>query len=379
MLTYSFIQHPLERIINHVDSTFRGVNEAMIIYCNFHKEITWSSFEDGEIEPLSTREKLTFIQKFRKNKSEYEWISETTIDNLQSGPSKKKKLKQLSFTDELDNNFLCLKFLSPIDHLYDCLILKIETTSVFGMSKQGSHLSVQEKNIIGKLLHQVFLQRIKEEYDNNETHRMVLNNIHLQQRNLQKLEEENEVLRSNYKKSVLHFINNVLSRMSEKFKMDVALTDKARDYILDKSLDISTLEKALVQAAHMAANLTLQYSKTILIHPENITFQNSNEEESVVSNNDRHSGIIEILDKYEEAAEMAHAKGWKINGNTVAELCTPSITPSAITFNLKKYKKSINVLLDRYDERWPLLRSEFKPLKNIIDLPINELSKYKSA
>lgn len=380
MLTYSFIQHPLERIIEHLEDTFQGVSEAMVIYADYNKNLSWKSFNDDEIEELSIKEKVVQIQKFRKSKVEYEWLADTYFDNLATTSKRKnKKIKQLSFTDELENNLLCVKFLSPIDHLYDCLILKIENTSVLGMSRQGSALTVQEKNIIGKLLFQTFRSRVNEEYNNNDTHRMVLNNIHLQQKNIHRLEEENEQLRSNYKKSVLYFINNVLARMSEKFKMNVALTDNARDFILDKDLDISTLEKVLVQAAHMAANLTLNYSSTILIHPENIIINQQQEEFQPLSSNDKHAAIIEILDKYEEAAEKAQAKGWKVNGNTVAELCTPSVTPSAISFNLKKYKKQINILVDRYDEKWPLLRSEFKPLKNIIDVSVNELSKYKSA
>ncbi|CAG5081748.1 hypothetical protein [Parvicella tangerina] len=380
MLTYSFIQHPLERILDQLDNTFSGVAEAMIIYADYNKTLSWKSYSDDEIEEIPIKDKSVQLQKFRKNKVEYEWLADTYFDNLVvTSKRKKKKIKQLSFTDELENNLLCVKFLSPIDHLYDCLILKIENTSVLGMSKQGSSLTVQEKNIIGKLLFQTFRSRIQEEYNNNDTHRMVLNNINMQQRSIQRLEEENEQLRSNYKKSVLYFINNVLARMSEKFKMNVALTDNARDYILDKDLDISTLEKVLVQAAHMAANLTLQYSSTILIHPENIIINQQEEAHQPLSSNDKHASIIEILDKYEEAAEKAQAKGWKVNGNTVAELCTPSITPSAISFNLKKYKKQINILIDRYEEKWPILRSDFKPLKNILDVPTNELSKYKSA
>jgi hypothetical protein len=380
MLTYSFIQHPLERILDRLEDTFQGVSEAMILYADYNKNLSWKSYADSEIEELSTKEKSVQLQKFRKAKTEYEWLMDSHFENLSTSTKrKKKKIKQLSFTDELETNLLCIKFLSPIDHLYDCLILKIENTSVLGMSKQGSSLTVQEKNIIGKLLYHTFKSRIKEEYNNNDTHRMVLNNINLQQKSIQRLEEENNQLRSNYKKSVLYFINNVLARMSDKFKMNVALTDKARDYILDKDLDISTLEKVLVQAAHMAANLTLHYSSTILIHPENIIINQQEEAYQPISSNDKHAAIIEILDKYEEAAERAQAKGWKINGGTVAELCTPSITPSAISFNLKKYKKQINILLDRYDEKWPILRNEFKPLKNIIEISVNELSKYKSA
>ncbi len=379
MLTYSFIQHPIERILSSLENTFPGISEAMIVYSSFNKDLVWKTLSEGEIESTSTKNVSHLIQKFRKHKSQYTWNQENSIPFLNDKKRKSKKIKQLSFTDEDDSNLLCLRFLSPMDHLYDIVILKIENTSVFGMSKQGSTLNVQEKNIIGKLLFQTLKNRIEEEFNNNDTHRMVLNNIKLQQVNISKLEEENLTLRSNYKKSVLYFINNVLKRMSDKFKMTVALSDKAQELILDKDLDITTLEKVLIQAAHMAANLTLQYSNTIVIHPENIIVNQVLDEQPTLSSNDKHSSIIEILDKYESAAEKAIAQNWKVNGNTVAQLCEPPITPSAITFNLKKYKKQVNVLLNRYDEKWPTLRTHFKPLKNIIEVEQSELSKFKSA
>jgi hypothetical protein len=116
----------------------------------------------------------------------------------------------------------------------------------------------------------------------------------------------------------------------------------------------------------MAINLSLSFSKEVVIQPENILV-NQREELLVKSNqNTKHSAIIELLDRYEEAAQKAKDKEWKINGNTVAQLCSPSVTPAAITFNLKKYQKQINLLLQRYDERWLTIRNEFKPLTNII-------------
>jgi hypothetical protein len=362
-----------------LEKTFPGISEAMVIYSSFNKDLVWKTLVDNEIELSSHKNISHLIQKFRKDKSPFQWNQENAIPFLADQKRKSKKIKQLSFDDEDETNLLCLKFLSPMDHLYDVIILKIENTSMFGMSKQGSTLNVQEKNIIGRILYQTLKTRIEEEYNNNDTHRMVLNNIQLQQRNIELLEEENTILRSNYKKSVLYFINNVLQRMSDKFNMTVALSEKAQDMILEKDLDITTLEKVLVQSAHMAANLTLHYSNTIVIHPENIMVNQSSDELPVLSSNDKHASIIEILDKYEEAAEKAIAKNYKINGNTVAELCNPPVTPSAITFNLKKYKKQINLLLDRYDDKWQLLRIHFKPLKNIIEVEQSELSKYKSA
>ena len=187
------------------------------------------------------------------------------------------------------------------------------------------------------------------------------------------------MLRNNYKKSILYFISNVLKRVSDKFEITVSLSDKARTYLLDLDVDIETLEKVIIQSAHMAANLTLEFSKTIMINPEHIIIDNKEDKIAPITQNDKHGNVIEILDKYEHAAELAKANEWKINGNTVAQLCSPAITPSAITFNLKKYKKAINILMDRYDEKWPLLRTHFKPLKNIIEIKTSELSKYKTA
>lgn len=358
---------------------FPGIQDAYCIFTSYNKDIIVQQFTSGDIEKLPIKTELPFIQKFRKQKQPHNWVKSDMIHFITGVKKSRKKLQQLSFVDEDQNHFLCLKFLSPIDHLYDTIVLKIENSSILEMSKSGSQLSAQSKNLIGKLLYQTFKSRIEEEYQNNETHRLVLNNIQIQSKNVNALQAENDIIRANYKKSVLYFINNVMSRMSDKFNMSVALSDKAQEYILDKDLDITSLEKTLIQAAHMAANLTLNYSNTIVIQPENILVNQTEEQVQPITHNDKHAGVIELLDRYETAAETAQAKDWKINGNTVAELCTPSVTPSAITFNLKKYKKSINILLDRYDDKWPLLRNHFKPLKNIIVHQQSELSRFKSA
>jgi len=147
----------------------------------------------------------------------------------------------------------------------------------------------------------------------------------------------------------------------------VALSENAKDYIVSKMTDLETIEKAIRNAVHMAMNLTISYSSTLLIEPEHISVEEKKQIDNAVYKNDKYSNIIDLLDKYEIAASKAHQREWKINGNTVADLCEPKITPSAITFNLKKYKKPINTLLERYDDKWPLLRTYFKPLKNIIE------------
>jgi hypothetical protein len=162
-------------------------------------------------------------------------------------------------------------------------------------------------------------------------------------------------------------MNSLVGQINKEMTISIALSEDAKDFIISKITDLETIEKAIRGAVHMALNLTINYSSTLLIEPQHISIEERKNIDLAVYKNDKYSNIIEMLDKYEVAAGTAHQREWKINGNTVSELCEPKITPSAITFNLKKYKNPINTLLERYEDKWPLLRTYFKPLKNIVE------------
>lgn len=369
MLRYTFIEHPLSYVITHIKDYVPGALEAYVLYCNTDKELVFQSFENNTSKKLPLKNKIHLIQKFRKEKTPNAWIRKDMLYFLEEEPVKKKKIQQLSLEDEIDNSYLCLKFISPFDRLFDVLIIKITHAGMFGMSS-GTKINTQQKSTIGKVLHNVLAARIKEEYNNLETHSLVLNSLTNQKTALENTKLENEKLKTNYKKSLSHFMNSLLQQLNSEMNLSISLSDEARDFLMDKITDLENIETTIRAAVHMAMNLTLNNTSSLLIEPQHILLEEKRTPENTVYKNDKYTNVIEMLDKYEEAALKAHNREWKINGNTVAEIC--EITPSAITFNLKKYKKSINLLLDRYDNKWPLLRTYFKPLKNIIeDSPIN--------
>jgi len=370
MLRYTFIEHPLSYIANNLKNYIPGVKEAYVAYCTPNKEVELKSYTELGATKLSLKNKVHLLQKARKNKAAHAWfrkdmlhfLSETTKQESKS----KKKIQQLTLEDEDDNNYLCLKFISPFDRMFDMLIVKVPHAGIFGMST-GVKITTQQKATIGNLLFNIFDARIKESYNNLETHNLVLHNLQNQKIALENTKEENLLLKENYKKSLQHFMNSLVSQVNKEMNASVALSDEAKDFIISKITDLETIEKAIRGAIHMAMNLTINYSSTLLIEPEHISIEEKKQVDAAVYKNDKYSNIVEMLDKYEIAARKAHQREWKINGNTVSDLCEPKITPSAITFNLKKYKKPINTLLERYDDKWPLLRTYFKPLKNIIE------------
>ena len=370
MLRYTFIEHPLSYLADNLKNYIPGVTEAYVAYCNPNKEVVLKCFSETGASKLSLKNKMHLLQKTRKNKASHAWFRKDMLlflnETSNTGVKNKKKIQQLTLEDEDDNNYLCLKFISPFDRMFDMLIIKVPHARIFGMSA-GSKITTQQKATIGNLLYNVFAARIKEEYNNLETHNLVLHNLHNQKTALENIKEENLLLKENYKISLQHFMNSLVAQINKEMAISIALSEDAKDFIISKITDLETIEKAIRGAVHMALNLTINYSSTLLIEPQHISIEERKHIDVAVYKNDKYSNIIEMLDKYEVAASKAHQREWKINGNTVSELCEPKITPSAITFNLKKYKKPINTILERYDDKWPLLRSYFKPLKNVIE------------
>jgi len=370
MLRYTFIEHPLSYIANNLKNYIPGVTEAYAAYCSPNKEVELKTFSELGARKLPLKNKVHLLQKARKTKAPHAWFRKDMLHFLNEDSNQtsknKKKIQQLTLEDEDDNNYLCLKFISPFDRMFDMLIIKVPHAGIFGMST-GSKITTQQKATIGNLLFNIFDARIKEGYSNLETHSLVLQNLQNQKVALENTKEENLLLKENYKKSLQHFMNSLVSQINKEMNTSVALSEESKDFIISKITDLETIEKAIRGAIHMAMNLTINYSSTLLIEPEHISIEERKHVDVAVYKNDKYSNIVEMLDKYEIAASKAHQREWKINGNTVSELCVPKITPSAITFNLKKYKKPINTLLERYDDKWPLLRTYFKPLKNIIE------------
>lgn len=369
MLHYSFIKHPILGVVNSPTSYIPGIEEAYAIYCNQSKELVAKQYANGILSTLNFRNTTHIVQQFRKNKFTFSWMRN---EMLPFTKNESKQEKQLTLADETDNNYLVLKYLSPYDQMYDVVIFKISNPAMFGVTK-NNQLDTIQKATIGNLLYNAIHKKVKDEYTNFETHLMVLKNLKVQKATLDQLKEDNLLLESNYKKSLLEYIDNIIRSFNNENEVTIALSDDAKEEIISKKVAIERLENALLNAAHMAMNLNLSFESTLLIEPEHILLEEDIKKDSKTFKNDKYNNVIEILDRYELAAKKAHSRDWKINGQTVADLCDPQVTPSAITFNLKKYKKAINTLLERYDDKWPILRTYFKPLKNIIEKDNNRL------
>ena len=155
MLRYTFIEHPLSYLAENLKDYIPGVTEAYIAYCNPDKEVALKCFTEQGTSKLSLKNKVHLLQKARKAKAAHVWLRKDMLLFMNEVSSNKvktrKKIQQLTLEDENDNNYLCLKFISPFDRMFDMLIIKVPHAGIFGMSK-GTKITTQQKATIGNLL-----------------------------------------------------------------------------------------------------------------------------------------------------------------------------------------------------------------------------------
>ena len=95
------------------------------------------------------------------------------------------------------------------------------------------------------------------------------------------------------------------------------------------------------------------------------------EEKSLAENQEeeveiRYRNTKRFLDRYEQAAALLKKQNKPITGANIGEACTPSISHAAISDVLKKHRNKIISLLQKYPDKWTVLRTEFRPVKNLL-------------
>jgi hypothetical protein len=74
-----------------------------------------------------------------------------------------------------------------------------------------------------------------------------------------------------------------------------------------------------------------------------------------------------LLDKLENAALHVKSKNMLLTGANIGHEFPTPVTPPAITDALKKHKQKILFLFREYPDRWEIIRTEFRPVQNILN------------
>jgi len=372
MKAFSFNQHPIIRILESSHELLPGLGKLVTVFFNPLNDTLNAlskTKNNPAIQEIDISSNLFNINTFRDNKSGFPiWLSH---DEMPFGIHQKNR-ENADLFSELEHVILLLKYCSDFDKKNDLLFFYFKkNNSNFGVSDNSRSLNTENKAIIGFLLHNL----IKGIIENHKRDKNVLDlvNSHTQalMRNAAVLKDELIQTKCNYGQSLVNLCEAYLRELNINESIYFYFSDAALDKIRTYQGDINHLKTIIDQSVTYAYVLETNTTDTKrILHEWHINFEAyvaEKENEEIRSfSEEREIKTIQLLNKLENAAQKVIAKRVKLTSSNVGKECPHPISAPAITDALSKHRIKIQELIKKYPDKWPLLKSEFRPLKNIM-------------
>jgi hypothetical protein len=363
---YTFLKHPFYYVLENSKQMVGGLDKCIAVFYNENA---------NNIEVLSTDQKLTplnfddakFLDQLRQSKKQANWIKKEQVPFEIGEPV----IEQLSFIDEEHSSVLELRFPNAADKKYDVLYFYFKNNiGNFKLSSIDEAMAVDIKGVIQQLLFNQIALLINSNQNDSKIHKQIgdtLNETSLQEK-VNLLEKEKlTIAKSNYS-----YILNKLTRNEE---LEFGLSDDAIKYLSEHDLGLEEIEQIFTDSLEVIIN---KYNPSgfyqISSFDLNLTYNRTKTTLSIKQEN--LNNTQQFLDKYELSAKLLLSKNTKITGLNIGDNCQPKVSPAAISDILKKHQTKIILLLEQYPDRWPTIRSKFKPIVNIFELSNNQKTSF---
>jgi hypothetical protein len=377
--SFSFSEKPILFLLQRFPSLLPGIEKVVSIYYDKEYErLNTHAIRKVKDEYLLEETKVSDpdgkLQRFRTDSAPWLWMQPEDIPFEITTEER----VQLSLFNELNNNILMLRTLNEFDDCYDLFFIYFnQNLSNFGIVNSKRSLTTENKSIIGHLLRNTittFLKNFKEDRELfillNENNQSIIHELSQSRKELAITREKN-------KDGITHLSKSYLVDLCREYGYNFLLSDEAikklREYDGELGLLRNILEKAAQFALTMQINgkvdeiLISDYHLILSSNPnkKNIeTFPISEQSSDIPA---RYNKTFLFLNKLENAAQNVKSKNLLLTSANVGNEFPSPITPSAITDALKNHQSKILHLFRELPHRWKIIRSEFRPVQNILN------------
>ncbi|MFH0865688.1 MAG: hypothetical protein V1904_05810 [Bacteroidota bacterium] len=376
MSNFSFTGNPFLKALKLSSSFLPGIEKVIAIYhCTETSQVKAKSFinkisEEPATDDMNIDDSEVQIDKMRKAISYFDWLRK---DDIPFEVRQKKKNSQMDVFHELENVVLAMGFPNETDHKNDIILVYFnQDMSNFGVSEGSKLLTPDHKKIAGVLLYNSYKTFI----EHTKTDTLALQSYNENTKSLIKklshTKEELEKSKFNYGQSLSDLCRLHLKELSEGHaNFNFILTDDALSKIKSYQGDITELKGIIQKAAEYVSNLYFDNTASdIYITEDYLNFDihmpHKISKPQEIQLYDRYSKTIHLLDKLESAAREVLARNLDLTSANVGNACSTPITAPAISDAVKKHRNKIIHLLNKYPDRWKLIRKEFRPVRNIL-------------
>jgi hypothetical protein len=371
---FSFIGDEFENIFHYSDLFLPGIEQITGIFYSKHEQQLriLSRKKDEEVEGhfeevLSQRDNMIMIQKFRSQNQLFTWIAK---DDLPFELPHKPRLSPPDLFSELENIILVLHFRNESDLLNDILLIYFNRNlGNFGLSRADKMLSADNKSVIGHILYYQF----KSFFLINQANRKLLHSLNNVVRSVinenRSLKDQLLQIQAGFGENMVSIARQHLQGLGGEYGRAYVLSDEAVEKIRGYRGNLKHLPAILDNAVIFTENmLETREEETVLIQPYSLDFDSyqvaDKNEPSARKIDSRQSRAMQLLDRLESAAKILKSKNIPLISTKVGQALETPVSAPAITDALGKNRNAIRNLMDKYPEKWEIIRREFKPLLN---------------
>lgn len=369
----SFLRPVDELIANKLFALLPGIEQVSMIQLVWNTQKAVSSVQMKMISSniqssVISAEEVEYYMKKAFNFQNIHWISRQSSDF-----SSYINNSQVNIFSETENTILLIKIKKEKNGILWALQFRKDKTT-FGLSKSDQTLDTTTKSMIGNLI----LNFIQSEYRQIEEDRQIYSqviqpasNLHEQ---LKLMEVEQHAERENMENLLVNYFNQLIINLSHMHQKHFSFTAGALKKLLHYKGEINDYEKIIEQAAVIAQNYQYKHDEIEIEEfyinlPEKQVnthkIQGEGEESQIIDY--KYQRAYNLLNRLEDSADLVLENNLPLTSANVGKYFDPPITAPAISDALKKHQRKVLYLLDQFPHKWNLIRTEFKPLQNVIN------------
>jgi hypothetical protein len=282
--------------------------------------------------------------------------------------------------DESEKTMLAVLLPSPDIALKSSLLLVHfgQNISTFGISAWQKTLTPEMKNIIGHIFSnslQAFWIDVNQREKERKEHAALLGKM-LEETDFMRIGLQNKVEAASL--FYREYVDMVLNKLAGPTAHLISFSDAAWNKILASKSRPEQLENIIDKALQLCRITGLLEGKLqVVIREEMIILSDDNNTETqptsqqTIANEcrigSRYDKTILLLDRLEWAAAKIKNAGISMTGKMVGQHMEMPVSAPAISDSLKKHRNKILHLFRRYPEQWPVIRQEFRPIRNLME------------
>ena len=354
---YTFLTPAFYYVLENASKMVSGLDKCIAVFYNPTTKKTEVQHFDKELTPL-VFEDTSFVENLRKLTKRANWIPINHVP-FELSP---QEIGQLTFADEEKNSVLELRFLNDADRNYDVLYFYFKNNFAnFKLSNTNEAMAVTVKEVIQRLLYNQIQLILQSNKSNAFIHQKIANTYidnHLQGKINQLEKEQLEQAKLNY--------IYLLDKLTQNENVEFVLANDAIIKLNDLKIPLAKVEEILINSMELIIN---KYAPANFyeISVNDLILNNFNTQPALTIQQENLNKTQLFLDKYEAAAKIVLSQNERITGLNIGTHCSPKVSPAAISDVLKKHDKKINNLLLKYPDRWPTIRTKFKPVVHIYE------------